>query len=191
MNTLPVASIAPAASFRSLAARHRRSVPGRGAVFLAVCVSLAAFSAPVLAQDATMKQCGERWQAAKSAGTSAGTTWPKFLAECRAGKPTEAKATNAAAAKPAEPAEAAETKSGAERAATAPKPKTAAPQPKGKIVFPASVAAKHASLRPSQARQKTCGEQFRANKADGANGGLRWLEKGGGYWSLCNAKLKS
>jgi hypothetical protein len=142
----------------------------------------------VLAQDATMKQCGDRWQAAKSAGTSAGTTWPKFLAECRAGKPTEAK-PNDAAAKTPDSAETAEAKSGAKPAADV-KPKAAAPQPKGKIVFPTAVAAKHASLRPSQARQKTCGEQFRANKADGANGGLRWLEKGGGYWSLCNAKLK-
>jgi hypothetical protein len=29
-----------------------------------------------------------------------------------------------------------------------------------------------------------------ANKATNANGGLRWIERGGGYWSECNRHLK-
>ena len=34
--------------------------------------------------ESVMKQCGEQWQAAKSAGTTNGATWPQFLAQCRA-----------------------------------------------------------------------------------------------------------
>lgn len=60
----------------------------------------------------------------------------------------------------------------------------------GQLVFPAAVSSKFSDLRPAQARQKTCSEQYQANKANGGNGGLNWLEKGGGYWSLCNKSLK-
>ena len=37
----------------------------------------------------------------------------------------------------------------------------------------------------------TCVDQYNANKATGGNAGLKWIQKGGGYYSLCNAKLKS
>ena len=36
----------------------------------------------------------------------------------------------------------------------------------------------------------TCLDQYYANKDSDALGGLRWIQKGGGYYSLCNAKLK-
>ena len=36
----------------------------------------------------------------------------------------------------------------------------------------------------------TCLDQYRANKASGANGGLKWIEKGGGFCSECNKRLK-
>lgn len=141
-------------------------------------LSVAALSlilaAPAMAQDSAMKVCGEKWQAAKASGAAAGKTWPKFLAECRAGL-TPAPATEAgkasAAAAPARPA--------AKRAAT------------GGLVFPAAISDKYASLTPAQARRKTCADQYKANKTAEANGGLSWIEKGGGYWSQCNRKLKS
>ena len=131
-----------------------------------------------------MKACGEKWQAAKAAGTTGGTTWPKFLAECRSGaaktQPAAAtSSTSAATAAKAEPA----------KAAAAAKPP--APQPTGSIVFPNEVSPKFSSLSAGRARRKTCSEQYQANKTNNANGGLKWLEKGGGYWSLCNAKLKT
>lgn len=126
------------------------------------------------AQDGVMKACGEKWQAAKAAGTAKGTTWTKFLAECRAGSP-------------AVPAPAAQEASApAASAAQAPARKEAGKAP----VFPDAVSPKFADQRPSRARQKTCSEQFQANKANGGNAGLRWLERGGGYWSLCNKRLK-
>jgi hypothetical protein len=36
----------------------------------------------------------------------------------------------------------------------------------------------------------TCLDQYRANKARGGNGDLKWIEKGGGYYSQCNKHLK-
>jgi hypothetical protein len=135
----------------------------------------------VLAQDGakndgSMKACGEKWQAAKAANATNGATWSKFLVECRAAGTAATATTTAAAAKPAS------DKPPVEKTATATKA--------GTPVFPAAVSAKFAELGAGRARQKTCSEQYQANKANGGNGGLRWLEKGGGYWSLCNKKLK-
>ncbi len=37
---------------------------------------------------------------------------------------------------------------------------------------------------------QTCLDQYKANKASNGNGGLRWIQKGGGYYSECNKRLK-
>jgi hypothetical protein len=37
---------------------------------------------------------------------------------------------------------------------------------------------------------KTCLDQYHANKATGGNGGLNWIQKGGGYYGACNKTLK-
>ncbi len=60
----------------------------------------------------------------------------------------------------------------------------------GSAIFPAAIGSKYISLKPGTARRKTCLDQYHANKAKNANGGLRWIEKGGGYASACIAKLK-
>ncbi len=39
-------------------------------------------------------------------------------------------------------------------------------------------------------RMETCLDQYKANKANNANGGLKWIQKGGGYYSECNKHLK-
>jgi hypothetical protein len=57
-------------------------------------------------------------------------------------------------------------------------------------VFPSAVDAKFEKLKPAQARMKTCAAQYKVNKANNANAGLKWVQKGGGYWSQCNKKLK-
>jgi hypothetical protein len=36
----------------------------------------------------------------------------------------------------------------------------------------------------------TCLDQYEANKASNTNGGLKWIQKGGGYYSMCNKHLK-
>jgi hypothetical protein len=78
------------------------------------------------------------------------------------------------------------------RAAAAPATTTTAAVPAvaGSAVFPAKVSDTYASKKPSKARMSTCLDQYRANKASNGNGGLKWIQKGGGYYSQCNKKLK-
>ena len=49
---------------------------------------------------------------------------------------------------------------------------------------------KYSGESAGKARMQTCLDQYRANKANGGNGGLKWIEKGGGYYSECNKRLK-
>ena len=57
-------------------------------------------------------------------------------------------------------------------------------------VFPSAVAPKYSGENPDKARTLTCADQFNANKATNANDGLKWIEKGGGYYSECVSRLK-
>jgi hypothetical protein len=57
-------------------------------------------------------------------------------------------------------------------------------------VFPTAIAPAYANEKPGKARMKTCDDQYKANKATNANGGLKWIQKGGGYWPECNKRLK-
>ena len=36
----------------------------------------------------------------------------------------------------------------------------------------------------------TCLDQYNTNKTNNGNAGLKWIEKGGGYYSECNKRLK-
>lgn len=56
--------------------------------------------------------------------------------------------------------------------------------------MPTAVADKYSKEAAGKGRLHTCLDQHNANKATNANGGLRWIQKGGGYYSICNAKLK-
>ncbi len=60
----------------------------------------------------------------------------------------------------------------------------------GTAVFPSAISPAHASEKPGIARRKTCLDQYNANKATDANGGLKWIQKGGGYYSECSKRLK-
>jgi hypothetical protein len=57
-------------------------------------------------------------------------------------------------------------------------------------VFPSAIAPKYSGVSPDKARTLTCADQFSANKATNANGGLKWIEMGGGYYSECVSRLK-
>src|SRR6202162_6073183 len=141
----------------------------------------AAFAAIAPAQALTTQECSAKYQAAKAAGTLAGQKWNDFRkAQCGA----DAAATPAAApAAPAAPA-AAEAKPKKEAAPAA------APAAAGNAVFPSTVDPKYAKETAGKARLHTCVDQYNANKATNGNGGLKWIEKGGGYYSECNKKLK-
>ncbi len=58
-------------------------------------------------------------------------------------------------------------------------------------VFPAAISPKYENEKNlDKARTKTCADQFTANKATNANGGLVWVEKDGGYYAECVIRLK-
>ncbi len=144
-----------------------------------ICASIAiAFgvSAYSPAMALTMKECSAKYKAAQKAGTLKGMKWNDFRkAECG----TEAKST---AAKPMAPTNMAPTK----------KPSTAMTKPMSpsNAVFPGKVSAKYAKESAGKARMHTCLDQYNANKAHNGNGGLKWIQKGGGYYSECNKHLK-
>jgi hypothetical protein len=58
------------------------------------------------------------------------------------------------------------------------------------VVFPSAIAPKYSTQAPDKARMLTCADQFSANKASNGNGGLKWIEKSGGYYSECAVRLK-
>ncbi len=78
----------------------------------------------------------------------------------------------------------------APKAAEAKPAPTAAPEPVGNAVFPSAINPKYASESAGKGRMHTCVDQYNANKAGNGNGGLKWIMKGGGYYSECNKKLK-
>jgi hypothetical protein len=58
-------------------------------------------------------------------------------------------------------------------------------------VFPTAISPKYENEKDlDKARTKTCADQFTANKASNANGGLLWIEKDGGYYAECIIRLK-
>jgi hypothetical protein len=76
---------------------------------------------------------------------------------------------------------------------TAPAPAAApaaAPVAVGKAVFPNAADPKYSKDPAGKARREPCLDQYHANKANNGNGGLKWIEKGGGYYSECNKRLK-
>ena len=140
------------------------------------------FAATSPAQALTPQECSAKYQAAKTAGALAGKTWNDFRkAEC---------GSDGAAAPAAAPAPA---KEAAKEAAARPK-KEAAPAAAasaGLATFPAAVDPKYSKETASKARLHTCADQWKVNKAANTTGGMKWIEKGGGFWSECNKKLKA
>jgi hypothetical protein len=58
-------------------------------------------------------------------------------------------------------------------------------------VFPTAVSNKYADEKPDKARQRTCIDQYMANKATNSNDGMLWQQKGGGgYYAACKKHLK-
>ena len=62
--------------------------------------------------------------------------------------------------------------------------------PSGPAVYPNAVDPKYSKETAGKGRMHTCVDQYNANKATNANGGLKWIQKGGGYYSECTKKLK-
>ena len=170
----------------------------------AVVVGLALGFAGAPAQALTMQECSVKYKDAQKAGTLNGMKWNDFRkAQCGSDASAQpAAATTAAPAaapaaipmNPAAAAPAAAPAPAAPAAAAPAKPAAAAPAAKpmatGNAVFPSAIAAKYASESAGRGREHTCLDQYNANKATGGNGGLTWIQKGGGYYSECNKHLK-
>ena len=154
----------------------------------AAVAGLAAFAATAPVRALTMQECSAKYKAAKDAGTLGGQKWNDFRKAQCAADATPAP-TAAAPAAPAAPAPAAEAKPKKEAAAPAAPP--SAPAAAGNAVFPSAVDSKYAKETAGKARMHTCVDQYNANKATNANGGLKWIQKGGGYYSECTKKLKA
>ena len=152
-------------------------------LFCAIAASgVAALLATAPAKALTTQECSAKYQAAKKDGTLGSMKWNDFRkAQCGADA-TPAAAAPAAPAAPAEPKQA--KKEAAPAAAPAPT------MPVGNAIFPNAVDPKYAKETAGKARMHTCVDQYNANKATNANGGLKWIQKGGGYYSECTKKLK-
>ena len=154
--------------------------------FAALAVlGLAAF-ATAPAQALTMQECSAKYKQAKDAGTLGGQKWNDFRkAQCGADATPAAAPTAAAPAAPAAPAEPKQAKKEAAPAA-APAPTL----PAGPAIYPNAIDPKYAKETAGKARLHTCVDQYNSNKTTNGNGGMKWIEKGGGYYSECNKKLK-
>ena len=129
------------------------------------------------AQALTMTECSAKYKAAKDAGSLNGMKWNDFRkAQCG----SDATAAPAAAPAPT-------TASAPPAAAPKPAPTPAAA---GTAVFPSAVDSKYSKDSAGKARRETCLDQYHANKASNTNGGMKWIQKGGGYYSECNKRLK-
>lgn len=174
--------------------------------------AFAALAATVLiatpAKALTMQECSAKYKAAQAAGTLGAAKWNDFR-KSQCGEGANAAPAAAGAAQPstqplAQPPAAA--RPGVAPVTTQPAPATrvapasrAAPAPAapmqpaavGSAVFPRAIAPKYAAEKPSKQRMGTCLDQYNLNKATNGNGGLKWIQKGGGYYSECNKLLKN
>ena len=128
----------------------------------------------------TMAECSAKYKAAKADNTLNGMKWNDFRkAQCGSDAAAPA-ATTASAPAPAAPAP---------KPAATPAP-APAPVATGNAVFPSAVNSKYSTLPEGKQRMETCLDQYKANKANNGNGGMKWIMKGGGYYSECNKRLK-
>ena len=133
---------------------------------------LALAAAPAMAQDAaatatplSFKECGAKYRAAKADGTLGERKWLDY-------RRLECGITVSAFKQP--PA-----RSEASRAEAA-----------RRLVFPVALAGEFSDKKPWEARMRTCLKSYREAKKAGTLYGVKWVEKGGGYYSLCSARLR-
>ena len=130
-------------------------------VLFAAAALAAAFAMQSSSHALTMTECSAKYKDAKAAGTLNGANWNDFR---------KSQCDLAPAKRPT---------TGSDATIVA-----------ANAVFPTAVDSKYSNEKPGRARRKTCLDQYKANKATSANGGLKWLQKGGGYYSQCVKKLK-
>lgn len=135
-------------------------------------VGAAVLGGPASAQALTMKECSAKFKAAQQAGTLQGMKWNDFRkAQCGASASETSASGVSGSSRPSIPAK-------------------EAPGAIGNTVFPTAVSPKYSNESPGRARMHTCLDQYKADKTNNTLGSLKWIEKGGGYYSECNKRLK-
>ena len=159
-----------------------------------VAAGLAALAAAVWAEPSqalSMKECSTKYRAARSAGTLGGMTWNEFRrAQCEsnAAATKQAPQNNPSAYNNPNTQNNQNTYTGIFGGGTAPAYKYSFG---GSAVFPRGISPKYNGMSAGKARMHTCLDQYRVNKTSGGNGDLKWIQKGGGYYSQCNRQLKA
>lgn len=164
---------------------------GRIAVALLLAVPAVPLIAPQAHAVSAAQACYQKFNAERKAGTVKGQTYKDFKAtQCTTPDATPNAA--AAATTPAEQATPSVTAAPPLAPVTPSKnpASIAATAAAGSAVLPTVLSPKYASESPGKARMHTCLDQYNTNKATNANGGMKWIQKGGGYYSVCNAHLK-
>lgn len=140
---------------------------------LVTLVGAAALGGLHPAKALTMKECSAKYKAAQQAGTLQGTKWSDFRKAACGSSASSVPASTAVSGSSTPTATSRE-----------------APSAIGNAVFPTAVSPKYSSESPGKARMHTCLDQYNADKTTNTLGGLKWLQKGGGYYSECNKHLK-
>lgn len=164
---------------------------GAGRVLAAVAVGAAlAFGAPGARAETVMQQCGQQYQAAKTANTLNGQTWNQFRTECAARLKASAAAPTPAPTPVAAPAANPLKPTPAEPPAP-PTPTPAAPAPTTAAAPTVTSTGKPMSAGRAAfvTRERQCGSEWKANKVSlkAQTPGLTWSK----YLSQCNARLKA
>ncbi|MFT3989004.1 hypothetical protein [Aestuariivirga sp.] len=121
-----------------------------------------------------MAACSEKYQAAKANNTLKGKTWNEFRkASCGAGADDDDSVPSMDEASYTNDPDVPVTKA-----------------PRG-VTFPKVVSRKFSSETPGKQRLHTCLASYYDNKDANTLNGLKWIQKGGGYYSLCNQRLKA
>jgi hypothetical protein len=120
-------------------------------LLVAAAIAAAILFTQSSAQALTMSECSAKYKDAKTAGTLNGATWNDFRkSQCDLAPAQRAKS------------------------AAAPDSTVVA----ANATFPSAVDSKYSSEKPGRARRKTCLDQYKANKASNANGGLKMAAEG-------------
>lgn len=166
----------------------------RIAAVLGLLVSASTFAAP--AQALSTSECSAKYQAAKTAGSLNGETWNDFR-KTQCATPAAATAPVAASPKPVATKKSTKTPAAAQtgeptlaNTENAPEPAASTMAAPRGVVFPKGVSAKYASESAGKARMHTCLDQYKTDKANNDLGGLKWIQAGGGFYSICNTQLK-
>lgn len=139
-------------------------------------------------QALTMKECSAKYKDARSSGMLSGMTWNEFRkAQCGA-QPTATNTPRAGGRTNYFDGGNAQQPSGGNTNWFGGSQKRYGYG--AGAIFPPGVSPKYAGMSQGKARMHTCLDQYRANKASGGNGTLKWVQKGGGYYSQCNRQLK-